>query len=283
MRQSGWQALLTACVLWPLASHAHAQAITLPLEARHVSLGGELSYFQTTEDAASLHVLAPRLSAQYAFDAHFSIAADYGAIGFASSASIGGTETILRSGNPAILGMLRGTWQGVSYRVAVGATAPLARIDSAGQGRLQHAAFDYAEGLDGLWEVWLWAPARLSALCYGRLDFDLAPDVAFEVAAAPAVLFPLYEAYGRDPVNVFIPTLVGLSTQKGPVRLGLRLKAVIMPAGLDMLQLALEPWLRVMLGRAFVEARFTGNLDEPLAGERGPGVWGMHLSGGGVL
>jgi hypothetical protein len=270
-------------VLWLLASQAHAQAFTLPLQARRVSLGGELVYFQTTEDAASLHAFAPRLSGQYAFDERFSIGVDYGGIELLSSASSGGTESMLRSGNPAVFGMLRGTWRELRYRVAVGGTAPLARIDSAGQGRLQHAAFNYAEGLDGLWEVWLWAPARLSALCYGRLELDLAPDVAFEVAAAPVLLFPMYEAYGRDHVDVFLPTLIGLSSHKGPVRFGLRLKAVVMPGGLDLLQLSLEPWLRVTLGRAFVEARVTGNVDEPLAGERGPRVWGMHLGGGGTL
>ena len=51
----------------------------------------------------------------------------------------------------------------------------------------------------------------------------------------------------------------------------------------DTLQLSLEPQLRFTLGNTFVEVRYTANLDEPLAGERGPRVWGLHLAGGGAL
>jgi hypothetical protein len=289
VRRDGTAALVCACLgcacFWlALGSLARAQAVTLPVEPRHLTLAGELGYFSTTEDSSSLHVLAPRISGQYAFDARYSLAADLGGIGLASSPDQGKGETVLRPGNPTVLGVMRGAWGRTEYRVGLGGAAPLARIDSAGQGRLQHAAFNYAAGLDGLWELWLWAPARAAVVSYGRLELALHPEIRLELAAAPALFIPVYEAFGRDHVDLFIPMLVGLGTKRGPVHLGLRLKAVLMPtSGFDALQLALEPWLRVMLGNGFLEARYTGNVDEPLAGVRGPRVWGLHLGGGGML
>ncbi len=271
-----------ALPLW--CARAQAQAVQLPVEPWHLSLAGELGYFATTEDNSSLHVPTLRASAQYAFGPRYSLAADFGIIGIDSNPEQGPSEDLLRLGNPTLFGLLRGTWLGMRYRVGLGGTVPIARIDSAGQGRLQHTAFNYAQGMDGLWEVWLYAPERAAAIAYGRVELDLDPELRLELAAAPAVLFPAYEAYRRDPVSVFVPTLLGLGSHKGPCRFGLRLKAVVMPTnGLDMLQLSLEPWLRVELGRAFLEARYTGNVDEPLAGARGPHVWGLHLAGGGVL
>jgi hypothetical protein len=75
-----------------------------------------------------------------------------------------------------------------------------------------------------------------------------------------------------------------LSTNKGPLQFGLRLQAVFMPADdPDALQLSLVPRMRLTLDQSFIEARYTANLDEPLAGERGPHIWGLHLAAGGSL
>jgi hypothetical protein len=41
--------------------------------------------------------------------------------------------------------------------------------------------------------------------------------------------------------------------------------------------------VRVLIDQSFIEARYTANLDEPLAGERGTRIWGLHLAAGGPL
>jgi hypothetical protein len=190
----------------------------------------------------------------------------------------------LRSGNPALFGLLRGQLGDTRYRLGLGGTVPVAGIDRAGQGRLQHVAFNDAQALDGLWDVWLWAPSRMAAIALGQLSIDLHPDLQLELKLSPALLIPVFDAFGHDPVDVFVPMAIGFSSHKGPVRFGLRLQAVAMPTNnVDALQLALVPWLRVLLGNAFLEARYTGNVDEPLAGERGPRIWGLQLAAGGAL
>lgn len=284
MRCRSLQALLALGCALSFAQRAAADAADLSPDARHLALGAELSYFGTTEDASSLYVLVPRAAAQYAFDSRWSVAADWGLITIDSVPDQGSAETVARSGNPSLLGLLRGELSGVRYRVGLGGTVPVAGINRAGQGRLQHAAFNDAQGLDGLWDVWLWAPSRMAALGFGQLELDLHPEIQLQVEAAPALLIPVYDEFGSAPVEVFIPTAVSLGSHKGPFRFGLRLQAVLMPTNnVDKLQLALEPWLRLLLGGGFVEARYTGNVDEPLAGERGPRIWGFHLGAGASL
>jgi hypothetical protein len=284
MRCRRLRALFPLCGALLLAARAAADAADLSPEAGQLALGAELSYFGTSEDASKLYVLVPRAAAQYAFDQHWSVAADWGLIAIDSVPDQGAAESVARSGNPSLLGLLRGKLGGVPYRVGLGGTVPIAGINRAGQGRLQHVAFNDAQGLDGLWDVWLWAPSRIAALSFGQLDFDLHPQLQLQVEVAPALLIPVYDEFGSAPADVFVPTAVSFSTHKGPLRLGLRVQAVLMPTNnVDKLQLALEPWLRLTLGSGFLEARYTANVDEPLAGERGAQIWGFHLGGGASL
>ena len=261
-----------------------AEAADLSPGPRQIAVGGELGYFGTSQDASDSYLLVPRAGAQYAFDERWSVAADYGLIALDSVPDHGSAESVVRSGNPSLLGLLRGKLGSARYRVGLGGAVPVAGIDRAGQGRLQHAAFNYAQGSNGLWDVWLWAPSRAAILAYGKLELEPDPEVQLELELAPAMLIPVYAAWGRNHVDVFVPTAVSVGSKKGPVGFGLRLQAVVMPTNnVDALQLALVPWLRVHLGRSFIEARYTGNVDEPLAGERGPRVWGIQLGAGGVL
>jgi hypothetical protein len=284
MRPNNLRAWVLACSAWLFGSHALAQAIEVPLTARHVTVAGELGYFGTSEDASNVYLLVPRVAAEYAWNERFSIAADWGVIMIDSVPDQGAAERVFRSGNPSLFGLLRGQLGDVRYRLGVGASVPVAGINRDAQGRLQHAAYNDAQAIDGLWDVWLWAPSRMATIATGQLAIDLHPELELELRLSPALLIPVFDAFGQDPLSVFIPMAVGLGSHKGPVRFGVRLQAVAMPSNnVDAMQLALVPWLRVLLGSAFIEARYTGNLDEPLAGERGPRIWGFHLGAGGTL
>lgn len=119
---------------------------------------------------------------------------------------------------------------------------------------------------------------------YFKLEYAPHPEVDLELELQPALLIPAREAFQRDPLDFYLPSAITLLAHKGPVRAGLRVQAVFMPTvEPDQLQLTLEPVVRVLIGAAFVEARYTAPIDEPLSGERGPRVWAVHLAGGGAF
>lgn len=284
VRQNFFAIALLAFLLTASSAHAEAADLT-PAGPGRFALGGELGYFSQDRGQDALHVFAPRLAAHYAVDARWSIAFDFGVVMLAQSVETGtGDDFAFGLGNPTGLLLYRGELGALRYRVGLGGAAPVARIDRDGSGRLRRTAYNGAQALSGLWDVWLFAPARGAVLGFGKLEGDLHPEAQFELEVAPALMIPAYEAFGSDSLETFLPAALTLSTAKGPVRFGLRFQAVLMPASEpDALQLALEPQLKVDLGSAFVEARYTANLDEPLGGERGPRIWGLHLAAGGAL
>jgi hypothetical protein len=269
---------------WPIAI-ARADSVSLPVERKHVSLGGELGYFTSQQDASRIDILTTQLSGHYGLNKRWSLAADWGFVSAISTRDHGGVDATWRPGNPTVYVALRGGWTDTRYRLALGGAAPLAVIERyGGEGRLQHLAYNDAQGMHGLWDAALWAPSRGALIARSELELDVDPEVMLELAFNPTLIIPAREQWDRDSVDVLLPLAVGASTRGSVVRAGLRLQAVMMPMNdPDVLQLSLEPWLRVQIARAFVELRYTGNLDEPLAGERGPRIWAIHVSGGGVL
>jgi hypothetical protein len=263
---------------------ARADAVDLSPPAGRLALAGQLSYFGDDQGASTLQLVAPRVALHYAFDERWSIAADYGVVVIGSIPDQGPGETAVRSGNPIVLGILRGELGSVRYRVGFGGAAPLAVIDRESDGRLQHAAYNIVPALDGLWDVALWAASRGAVLGFGQAALCLNAWAEAEFETAPALMIPARDAYVLgDPVELFVPTALGVALTVGPVTPGFRVQAVFLTAGSDALQLSIEPWLRWSLGGGFLELRYTLNVGEPVAGERGPGGWGLHLGGGGVL
>lgn len=283
--RSSVAAVALACVLGVTQGAAAEGVDLVPAGLERLAIGGEIGYFTDDQAASTIHVIAPRLAAHYAIDELWSLAGDFGMIFLAQHPDAGaGEELGVRPGNPTAFLLLRGFLGSAHYHVGIGGAAPLAVIDRDGSGRIHRSAYNHAQALSGLWDTWVWAPSRGAAIAYGRLEYDLDPEARLEVELAPVLLIPAREAYLRDNVEVFFPTAIDLSTDKGPIRLGLRFQAVFMPADdPDALQLSLEPRVRVDIDQSFVEARYTANLDEPLVGERGPRNWGLHLAAGGSL
>jgi hypothetical protein len=264
---------------------ARADSVDLPVEQKSLGLGGELSYFSSQQDAARVDIVASVISGQYGLNKTWSLAADWGFVSAVSTRDHGGVDATWRPGNPTVYGVVRGGWTDARYRLAVGGAAPLAVIERyGGNGRLQHLAYNDVQGMHGLWDAALWAPSRGALIARSELELDVDPELQLEFAFAPTLIIPAREQFDRDTVDLLLPFAVGASTRGSCLRAGLRLQAVGMPMNTpDMLQLSLEPWVRLQHRSAFVELRYTANLDEPLAGERGPRIWGLHLSGGGVL
>ena len=280
-------AIVMLLLLLAQAPGAWAQASQMPLDARHLAVSGEVGFFtDQPADASTLYVFVPQVSAQYALDSHLSMSADFGAIVIDSVPDAGPAQTSLRMGNPSVLAMWRGDTERRRFRFGIGWTAPVARIRNDGDARLQRAAFNYAQGMSGLMDVWLWAPYRTAALGYAHIEQDLGKLFVLEGELAPALLVPVFEDAGVDHVDVFLPAAVGVSERihKRDTIVGVRVQLVVMPTNhLDAAQVSLVPWLRIVVEQSFFELRFTTNLGEPLAGSRGPGTWGLHLLGGATL
>ena len=89
---------------------------------------------------------------------------------------------------------------------------------------------------------------------------------------------------GADPqISVQLDPGIGYYASKDAL-LGVRLPIVAVPTSDsdDKAQLAVEPFARVAIGSAFLNLRFTVNLDEPLGFAFDDGkVWALHLGGGG--
>jgi hypothetical protein len=95
---------------------------------------------------------------------------------------------------------------------------------------------------------------------------------------------PSRDEFLRKRIGLVMPIQLAPIVRLGPVRAGPRLNAVLMPSqSLDAAQLSIEPFIALHVGRAFGEVAATVNVDEPLAGTRGAGVWALHLRGGGQL
>ena len=94
-----------------------------------------------------------------------------------------------------------------------------------GQGRLQHAAYNYAQGLHGLFDLWLWAPSRGALLGRGQLELDLHPQLRLELEAVTALMIPAREAYRHYPVVMIFPLAAGFSTGNALLRAAYACKA----------------------------------------------------------
>ena len=179
-------------------------------------------------------------------------------------------------GQSTVLGVLRGEPERSLPNWAV---LRRSRSSIARQTRLQHAAHN-TPALDGLRNVALGSESRRGWAWAGDAAFARGPGRVRDRTGGDARARDAH-TYG-EPVELFVPTALSLA-RRGPVTPGLRLQAVFLTTGTDALQLSLEPSLRWRLGGGFLELRYTWNVGEPVAGERGPGGWGLHLGGGGVL
>ena len=274
-----WALICVLCV-----ASARADAPELEAAAGRFALGGSVGIFGDAQATSSVYVTTYRLGALYAIDERFAVTLDAGMVLLRSSPSKGDGDWAVRPGNPTGFGLMRGAWGDLRYQFGVGAAAPIATVKRDGAGPLQHAALNYAAAIDGLWNEWQWATNRTAAIVRSTFELPVVDKSWLVLTLAPTVYFPAWEDFGDDSVDVVLPLALSFGARHRVVWFGARGQAVIMPMGdPDMLQLAVGPFIRVVIGSGFIEARTQANLDEPLAGKRGPGIWGLHVGGGGAL
>lgn len=249
-----------------------------------MSLHGDLAYFHDSEPRESLDTLALRLDGEYALDARWSIVMRWGALTLDSNPDQGDGDFVLCFGNPAVLAYRRGDWNGMHYRLGAGGAAPLAVASKQETGRLRRTAYNTAAGMSGLWDLWLWAPSRGALMFDGELDIHVLDKSWLLLEVEPALYIPARDLFLDVPYELLLPFAATFGPRYRYAAVGMRVQAVVMPTNeADKLAFSLGPWLRVAIGCGFVEASYIANIGEPVAGARGPGIWGLHLGGGGTL
>lgn len=278
-----------ACVLmWAVVVPGRASAEeATPAGAQRHAIDGEVSYFAKDEARTSIDLTLFQLGARYVLDERFSFSGVFGIATLVSTPKEGKGDVVWRPSNPELMAFYRVPLPSkLAMRVTLGAGVggPLATITRGPDARLHRAALSYAQAMDGLYRMWRWAPNRTTAITSIDVELRTQPWFSFLLEAKPSLLIPSREDYYTEDIDFIMPTAAGVSTGNDVARLGVRLRAVLMPTlDVDSAQLSAETFGSVRVDRWFGEVRYIHNLDEPLAGERGPRAWGLHLRVGGEL
>jgi hypothetical protein len=143
----------------------------------------------------------------------------------------------------------------------------------------QYAIF-YGAGTRGAQNTGLWASETLTVLTPARIEYG--HQLSF--TGDGALGFHVPTDGGDFDFSVLLAPGVAYYVSE-TVLLGARLPMVfVLTNDADMAQLGFEPNARFDLGTAFVNARFTLNIDEPLgfSFDEG-GIWGLHVGAGGTF
>jgi hypothetical protein len=282
LHAAGW--VLGTLLGW-LAATAQAQSSwPVPGPGDEATLAGDLAHFSDEQYESSLRVTTFRVDGAYAFDEQLALEARMGMVVLASSPNLGPGNVVVRPGNPTGLLGLRGSWHGMRYRGAVGGAAPLAVVEKDGDGRLHRAAYNYAAGLGGLFDLSLWAHSHGSVMLSGMLDLHVVDRSWLTLEFEPTVLIPARRLYLEQDVLVSFPLAATFGQRAAPFGFGIRTQVV--PTAFsdsDAFAFSLGPWVRLEVSRMFAQASYLANLFEPLAGARGPGIWALHFAAGGAL
>lgn len=278
-------ALLLATYCTMSVALARGQAAPLDAESGHAVEGG-LAYYAEDDRRSSLDLVLLGLEGRYVLSPRYSLTGFIGAAFLASSPNDAPVDHAFRPANPELMLWYLSPLSGPNLRVRVGAglTGPLAWIERGPDARLHRTALANASGLDGLLRMWRWAPSTTSVIVASEIDAQLHELLLVHGELWSALLVPSHYEFLRKRIGLVLPVQLAPIVRAGPVQAGPRFNAVLMPSqSLDAAQLSIEPFLALHIGRAFGEVAVTVNVDEPLAGRRGAGVWALHLRGGGEL
>lgn len=273
------------CLIVMCGGLARAQVTQLKAEPRH-AVEGALAYYRADDPRSSLDLVLVELAGRYALSPRYALTGFMGLAFLASSPDDAPLDHAFRPSNPEVM-----LWYlsplsepGLSVRAGAGLTGPLTWIERGPDARLHRTALANAAGLDGLRRMWRWAPSTTSVVAAAEVDAALHELLLLHAELWSALLVPSREEFLRKRIGLVLPAQLAPIVRLGPVQAGPRLNAVLMPSqSLDAAQLSIEPFIALHVGRAFGEVAATINLDEPLAGRRGAGVWALHLRGGGEL
>jgi hypothetical protein len=283
VRAVGFQLAVVCCVL--AAGPVQADGASLWPEPGRGALAGRIGYHDDDQLAATQRVLTPAFVGHYAFSRHWSMSAEGGFLWIGAEPRVGDDSGALALGNPTGLAYFT-PWPGARHRLrlGLGGSLPLSLVARGGAGRLQRAGISTAAGMEGLARMELWAPARGAFVGLVQLHGPITDMTSYELRARTALSLAVVRHAGENRADVFVPLSAGIRSRNEWLEGGVFAMVVLTPtSNVDALQLSFAPHVRVHRGRAWFGVRVVAPVDEPLAGSRGPRVWGAFLESGGSL
>lgn len=227
-------------------------------------VAGELSFY--AGDGGS--VISPVVGGWYVIGDHGIVSLDWGAA-FARDG-----EVDRGLGNAVLAGAYAIEMDGMRVELQLGLGLP------ASAARSGDVSVDYlAADIRGWWNLWAWWPDAVSP--FGQVHAESIDDhIHFALDLGIGAAVPVTDAAEWE-IPAQFAFEGGWRDDWGAA--GLRLQGVWLGHG-DVFQSALEPFLRVEAGPAYISVRGTLNLDEPLgvAGS-GANLWAVHIGVGGTL
>jgi hypothetical protein len=268
------------------ATGASADATRLWPRSGQGSLAARVGYFQDDQIGAVQHTLAPSVHGHYGFSRRWSMSAEGGFVLLQASPDEGPGDSTVAVANPTGIAFFEPFPRHRAHRLrfGLGGSLPLSLISRGAGGRLQRASINTAAGMDGLTRLELWSPSRGSVLGLAQLRGPIDAGFRYAVQLKPTVLLPFVRRVSEDYAYFVLPWLAELSWGGDWGEAGVGGALVLTPqSNVDSMQMSLSPFARGRLDDAWLGLRLTAALDEPLAGDRGAGVWGLFLEAGGDL
>jgi hypothetical protein len=139
-------------------------------------------------------------------------------------------------------------------------------------------AYSGGAGIHAAQQFYLWAPENLTLNGIGRIEYG--NKVIFTGDAMLSIYFPTGDVSNDNELTIGLAPGIGAWLGDDAL-LGGRVLVWYGSFGDDNAQLGVEPYFRYHFGDAFINARFTLNIDEPYGFSFDDGgLWGLHLGGG---
>ncbi len=250
-------------------------APSVPPTPPRFTYGATLGTTAESEPGSTSVVLSPLLEGAYALSPSYLLDVAWGFGWLVDNQGLG--ESTARVGNPMVSGLYRTRVEAWRVRAGVGITAPLAHQPLKMNGRLYAFLFNQTMAMNGMWNLWLWAPDRMAVPLNARVDYVFATGFALAAEGSVATVIGVRngasgtDVLGQVALKARLP--IGASFALCP-----RLQTVLLPkTSVDRLQSAfvLRAALQTRYGRYFADVLF--NLDEPLGVFGGLNRWGIHL------
>ena len=245
-------------------------------------LWGDLAlYVGGPQENTDAWALSPLFGLRVLFHESFALEAQWG-LAHATLSQNGDRDTGVRPGNALIAAHYLGKKKDFSYRIGVGATAPIATLpDDLNDRATVQAAFTYAAAMRGNWDFWLWDPHAISIVLPAKFERLKASGFLWGMEMGFGVLIPISDK--NEDLDIAIQTGFNLGYQAlSWLRVGSRFHLVLLPL-LDgqKTQLAAEPYGRIGNDNAFFDLRLLVNIDNPhgFAFDKNR-VWGLRIGGG---
>ncbi|HEY3451528.1 MAG TPA: hypothetical protein VGK67_34540 [Myxococcales bacterium] len=253
---------------WPLV--AVLWAVAVPLGAQAADWRAEVEVPFGGSDARWF--TAPTLRGHYGLSQRWRLRTEWGFVGSIQQSQGGNGWSQFESGNLLLAFNARGPKGGFSWSAGAGLAAPLAELGSEPD-RRGRIAFGDASTLQGLWDLWLWAPDRLGVVAPATVGLK-SSWYRVELEGAAGLLVPVRQTIGSGLDGLGQLRLAASLLARETAEVGAQLQGVVLATRPgDQGQVSVAGFARLQVGKVTVGTRVLIPIDAPLTSR-----WSLHLS-----